>query len=295
MISPGEMSSFNWFFQRRPNEQLEGLLVDLPTTAKPETNELVLQEITNREIVRYSPQQVEPKREGLIQKVGSSFKNWIREGGWLIILVMLVSSLLFEPNQEPYFNTAYNYFKKLSQPSPENSLRMGMDEFKLFGTPIALPINQPSEKKIADAPRTYEITFPFWLKGINSDGQRIKTKGNVKLIVVETQQEAEWQVQSFEFGQQTPLSPIEQVGAWLFWSAFGPLLIIAELVFDLIEVLSNFPEWLANGCLLIINFSFPIVLGGYLAYVFFGSILAAIIGAGVHVPLAWRLQKWIMH
>lgn len=272
------LSDFEDQINSLTDEQLVSLWRSLSNEKDPQTmpfRQLILDELARRHPA--------PTRK---QKFASSMKGclgWIFLVVWALISAVLGNLLLYMPSTAPYFVLASETFTKLADPTTESKAAWKMTDYRIFGTPILLPVNQPSTNKVAESPQTYDITFPYWMYGTQTDRQQVNVKGSVTVKVVESSNG--WVVQGYVFDPQSPLSFFEQLGAWLLWSALSPLCILVGLIG--VEILGS-PKW----TLIWLGFVIQLVICFYLTNVFFGSYWGVIPGVVLQGILLFFLIVW---
>ena len=188
---------------------------------------------------------------------------------WIIFIGVLIicSSVLFDdPSQDGRVKAAYTLLDRIEILNTENEKAWGISNFEILADVRGLKINPPQTKG-------NEVIIPIWIRGTDNNGVsgQWKMKLNVEVEPIPAGSLAAFEPKEFSIHEIKPLSWWEQLGRWLLSSLVVPIAVLIVLYGW------NFPlfEFSFGIFLFILGFLY---LVGYLAYVYFGSVLAVVIG-----------------
>ena len=179
---------------------------------------------------------------------------------------------------------AKRFFTTISIANSETQSLWGMSDFRVFGRDEItgmIGAGQVSGAKVADSPETFEAIIPLWCEGTRLDGQAAKLRRKLSIKLFGTEDESKFEITSYEFREDMPLSFSRQLLTWMGWSFIGPFLMFAYIWFGFVG------GW--TKAALFITRILTLPLAGYAAHILFGTAEAVVICLLVYVIVASAL------
>lgn len=192
--------------------------------------------------------------------------------GWIVIFALAMLSIAIvtdDPAGDGRIKAAYDLLDDLKVSNSENEKAWGLSDFEVFADVRGFWINSPHAID-------NDVVIPIWIRGINKRGVSGKWKIKLHVIVEKTGNGSStiFKVKNYSMRETKALSWWEQLGRWLMGSLIAPIL-VASYFFS---VNINFFDALQTGWGIVIFILGFLSITGYLAYVFFGSAWAVVLG-----------------
>ena len=183
------------------------------------------------------------------------------------------------------------FFHRFSVPTPDNQAKWGMREFRVlgFGTVFGRFTWLTQVKKLPGEANRFEVTIPIWCSGLDANGQSLKLRRSILLVVAERKGGEGFEVLSHEF-KDRPLSTAMQLGVWVALS-IGAMIAVGLLFMVCLSYVGRSRVRVSGTGFALATWVVGLAAIGYVSYGCFGTVLATILATVACTVFFFGLSK----